>query len=299
MQIEHMAEFLAALDNGSISAAASRMYLAQPVMSKHIKSIENELGAKLLERSRQGISPTKAGGEAYKTFKGIVASYNELKEQIKRSEGGAGLLRMGMLNLGVARFVLPTVSKLQELYPDVEIRYSTKKPDELLDGVQNGKFDVAFLGAVAQRWTEILEFFPIAQQEVFFLVSKKHPHAMKDCVEADDLSGHPLLCLRDQPSTEFMNKLVLESGIKPSAIVGVDELELVPALAARDNAFFAVPSFMLEKFGTFTETSIVRYVPTLRTQLSFIYTRDNANPILARFLEAARQLKASLYYRDA
>lgn len=298
MQFEYMSEFLAVVESGSISEAANRTFQAQPVLSKHIKSLETELGAKLLVRSHTGVSPTEAGEMAYKTIRDIVSSYDSLKERIRRDETGTGLLRISMLNLGVGRYVLPTITRLQEKHPGVEVRYSTKKPDEIVNGVLDGSFDVAFLGGIGSKWDAELSFFPIVKQEVFFLISKKHPRAMDDCVEADDLSGRPLLCLRDQPSTEFMNNLILESGIAPSAIVGVDELELVPARVVKDDAFFAVPTFMLERFGTFTEISIVRYKPTLLTQLSFVYNEANTNPALGYYLDTAKELKCEGQYRD-
>lgn len=298
MQFEYMSEFLAVVDSGSISEAANRTFQAQPVLSKHIKSLEAELGVELLIRSHTGVSLTKAGENAYKTFKDMVSSYNSLKERIKREEDGTGLLRIGMLNLGVGRYVLPTTTRLQEKYPGVEVRYSTSKPAEIVNGVLDGSFDVAFLGGIGDKWDAELSFFPIAKQEVFFLISKKHPRAMDDCIEAGDLSGRPLLCLRNQPSTEFMNSLILGSGIVPSTIVGIDELELVPSQVVRDDAFFAMPTFMLERFGAFTETSIVRYRPTLLTQLSFIYTEANTNPALGYYLDSAKELKNEGQYRD-
>ena len=298
MQFEYMSEFLAVVDSGSISEAANRTFQAQPVLSKHIKSLEAELGVELLVRSHSGVSLTEAGKSAYKTFSDMTSLYNGLRERLRRDKDGTGLLRVGMLNLGVGHYVLPTATRLQEKYPGVEVRYSTKKPDEIVNGVLNGSFDVAFLGGIGSEWDAELSFFPIANQEVFFLISRKHPRAMADCIEASDLSGHPLLCLRNQPSTEFMNSLILGSGIVPSSIVGIDELELVPSRVVGDDAFFAMPTFMLERFGVFTDTSIVRFRPTLFTQLSFIYNEANANPAIELFLESAKELKSEGHYKD-
>lgn len=131
MQFEYMSEFLAVVDSGSISEAANRTFQAQPVLSKHIKSLEAELGVELLVRSHSGVSLTEAGKSAYKTFSDMTSLYNGLKERLRRDKDGTGLLRVGMLNLGVGHYVLPTATRLQEKYPGVEVRYSTKNPTRL------------------------------------------------------------------------------------------------------------------------------------------------------------------------
>lgn len=93
-----------------------------------------------------------------------------------------------------------------------------------------------------------------------------------------------------------MNSLILEAGIKPSSIIGIDELELIPTAVINENGFFAVPTFMLERFTANTGISVVRYEPTLHTPLYFAYDDANSNPALGNFLAAARQLKKEKCY---
>ena len=93
-----------------------------------------------------------------------------------------------------------------------------------------------------------------------------------------------------------MNSLIIEAGIKPSSIIGIDELELIPAAVINENGFFAVPTFMLERFTANTGISVVRYEPALRTPLFFVYDDANPNPALGKFLAIARQLKREGFY---
>lgn len=291
-----MVEFLAVAETGSITEAANRTFTAQPVLSKHIKSLEKELGTELLIRSNSGVTLSAAGQDAYDTFREIVNRYNMLKARIAKSNDLGSTLRIGMLNMGVGHYVLPTAIRLQERIPGIEIHYATKKPAEIVDGLIQGDIDVAFVGAIDEGYKKKLHFFKIADQEVFFVVSKKHPAAMLDSIVANDLSGYPLLCLRNQPSTAFMNSLILEAGIKPSSIIGIDELELIPTAVINENGFFAVPTFMLERFTANTGISVVRYEPTLHTPLYFVYDDANSNSALGSFLATARQLKKEKCY---
>lgn len=293
-----MVEFLAVAETGSVTEAANRTFTAQPVLSKHIKSLEKELGTELLIRSNSGVTLSAAGQDAYDTFREIVNRYNMLKARIAKSNDLGSTLRIGMLNMGVGHYVLPTAIRLQERIPGIEIHYATKKPAEIVDGLIQGDIDVAFVGAIDEDYKKKLHFFKIADQEVFFVVSKKHPAAMLDSIVANDLSGYPLLCLRNQPSTAFMNNLILEAGIKPSSIIGIDELELIPTAVINENGFFAVPTFMLERFTANTGISVVRYEPTLHTPLYFVYDDANPNSALGSFLATARQLKKEKCYAN-
>lgn len=293
-----MVEFLAVAETGSVTEAANRTFTAQPVLSKHIKSLEKELGTELLIRSNSGVTLSASGQDAYDTFREIVNRYNMLKARIAKSNDLGSTLRIGMLNMGVGHYVLPTAIRLQERIPGIEIHYATKKPAEIVDGLIQGDIDVAFVGAIDEDYKKKLHFFKIADQEVFFVVSKKHPAAMLDSIVANDLSGYPLLCLRNQPSTAFMNNLILEAGIKPSSIIGIDELELIPTAVINENGFFAVPTFMLERFTANTGISVVRYEPTLHTPLYFVYDDANPNSALGSFLATARQLKKEKCYAN-
>lgn len=68
-----------------------------------------------------------------------------------------------------------------------------------------------------------------------------------------------------------------------------DELEFIPTLTVKGNAFFAVPTFTLERFGGFTKTVIVRYKPTLCTKLSLVYIKGNTNPHLEPLSRGGRR----------
>lgn len=294
MQIEHMQEFISVVKAGSISAASEDTFLAQPVLSKHIKAIETELGFELLERSHSGVKLTPAGEDAYSSFREITTIYGSLKQRLTERSSDVELLKIGMLNLGVGRYVIPATLRFQQQHPTTEVRYSTEKPKEMLNDLLEGSLDVAFLGGDKRLKVDGLSFLRITDEEVFFLISRKHPNATTETITPADLSGHPLICLRDQPSTEYMNSIILASGIMPSSIIGVDELELVPAAIAKSGGFFAVPEFMMEKFSAFTEISAVRYKPKLTMQVSFVYNPENTNPALANFISVAKRISKEL-----
>lgn len=61
MDIRQLRCFLATIDEGSLSAAAVKLQLAQPSLSQHVARLEEELGTQLLVRTPRGITPTDAG----------------------------------------------------------------------------------------------------------------------------------------------------------------------------------------------------------------------------------------------
>jgi DNA-binding transcriptional LysR family regulator len=80
IEIKPLHYFLAAYEEGSITAAASRCFIAQPSITHAIKSLESRLGVTLFERSKQGIKPTGEGKKLYKLATDLLLQNQHLEE---------------------------------------------------------------------------------------------------------------------------------------------------------------------------------------------------------------------------
>src|SRR5437763_3293333 len=77
-QLEELRAFCAAVDLGGIGRAAVRLHLTQPAVSRRLKSLEQLVGAPLLERSARGVSTTRAGERLYAHARRVLAETEEL-----------------------------------------------------------------------------------------------------------------------------------------------------------------------------------------------------------------------------
>lgn len=289
MRIEHMREFIAVAEIGNITAASESIYVAQPVLSKHLKTLEGQIGGDLLVRTTRGVQLTSLGEEAYRAFKDIVAACDRLLDsaEAKRKQR-TGVLRIGMLNMGVERYIIPISLEMKRLYPNIEIQYTTAKPSEIVQGLDKGKIDAGFFPDTMRSYDDTLARTPLACEPILIAISRNHPGATLEALTPEVLASSPLVCLKQPYTTAYMNNLLFEAGIHPTEIIEVDELELAPSLVEGVNGFFALGEFQISKFTANPNIVALPMAEPIYEDISFAYRESNENPALDLFLEVVR-----------
>jgi DNA-binding transcriptional LysR family regulator len=136
-----MQAFVAVVDCGSFSAAARRLNVGQPAMSKSVAQLEDRLGVKLLMRSTRGLTPTDAGLNFYKRARRSIEEADEAEQAAR----GAGRSLTGKLRISapvtLARIhLMPHLPQFLVRHPDLEM--DVVLDDRSIDLVQEG-IDVA------------------------------------------------------------------------------------------------------------------------------------------------------------
>ena len=288
MQVEYMRDFLAVAKAGNISAAAERLYLAQPVLSKHIRSLEKEAGGDLLVRSTHGVALTPLGEEAVKYFSEIVKSYEKFKAIATSQSDNPGLLKIGILSTGFDRYVLPIVTEVKKDYPKANIVYSAEKPNKLMRMLGSGDVDI-INGDGSMVGNPNFSSVFLRKEPLKFLVAKGSALAANATVTPDQLSSIPLICLKNNSTTPYMNQMLFESGIHPSRIIPVDELELVPFQVCIVQGFFAFPEFMEARFASESNVTTVAASVPLTENVYCIYDESNTNPLITTYISIAKR----------
>ena len=142
MDLENYRNFLAVIETGSLTGAAEYVHVAQPALSKQLRTLENFYGAKLLitERGSRKVILTEAGRLLYQKAKYICSLEDLAKEEIiKKKKGAAGTLRISVANSRSASFINKTLQPFSELYPDVRFEiFETsfyEQSQQLLNGI--------------------------------------------------------------------------------------------------------------------------------------------------------------------
>jgi DNA-binding transcriptional LysR family regulator len=116
----------AVVARGSMARAAIGLNISQPAVSKAVKSLEQMLGVRLLERTPQGVEPTIYGQAL---LKGCTVVFDELLQSVRQieflSDPGAGQLHIGCTEAGAAGFVPAVVAKISQQHPRVVFRVTT------------------------------------------------------------------------------------------------------------------------------------------------------------------------------
>ncbi|CAG9240903.1 LysR family transcriptional regulator [Paraburkholderia caribensis] len=137
-----METFVTVVDAGSFSAAARRLKLGQPAVSKAVAQLEERLGARLLLRSTRGLAPTDAGQRFYDHALRAIDEADQAEQAVRESsEGLSGRLRIGAAVTFARLHVLPALKSFLDQHPNlsIDIVLDDRSVDLLGEGV-----DVAF-----------------------------------------------------------------------------------------------------------------------------------------------------------
>ena len=148
MKITTLEYFLELAASESITEASKRLYVAQPTLTKALKQFEEEIGFRLFERSRDGISLTSEGRQILPQVKQMVDNYHEWLSMGKKNELRSITVCVGR---SFSDMLLPTIlAKFRQRHPDVSVNYVVKRtPGEFISKSINEPV-IALLSCKAQ-----------------------------------------------------------------------------------------------------------------------------------------------------
>ena len=149
MRLNQIRDFLAVVESGSIRAAARRLALSQPALTKSLRQLENELGAELLARGVRGARPTELGKAFLARARAVSADLGRAREELAQLKGSReGRLTVGSAP-GPAMGLLPVaLARLRARWPEATLRVLDVTPSEVLPRLRDGSLDFAVCASV-------------------------------------------------------------------------------------------------------------------------------------------------------
>jgi DNA-binding transcriptional LysR family regulator len=208
MRIEQFSYLVEVARNQSFSIAAKKLHITQPSISLAITNLENELGMKLINRSRTGISLTKKGEDIVKKAQEILRTVEEIKNEANINNSKfSGKLSIGVIP-SICMSLLPrTLNIFKNKYPGVDIEISEGGSDQIKESVKKGELDLGFIGIPIGSWAENehLVFKKLFKGEIMACVGKQSSLSFNDEISLHEISKHPIVIFNSRYST---NKLV-------------------------------------------------------------------------------------------
>ena len=145
MNTHDLEAFAAVVETGSIVAAASRLNLTQPGISRRVQSLEETLRATLLDRQSKPLQPTVEGRQAYEMARRVLSSVAELRAAVATEGDFAGDLKLGVTPFLAPQALAVPFAELHGNFPKVSLRVTTAWSTELVQQVESGRLDAAVI----------------------------------------------------------------------------------------------------------------------------------------------------------
>ena len=200
--------------NGSISKAASSMYISQPAVTQSIKNLEEKLGGKLLIRTKKGIVLTEEGKILFNYIKKGVENFNNGENAfLNYLNLDSGSIRIGASTTITRNIVMPYLEKFHLKYPKVDIKITNDLTSNLITSLRNGNLDL-LVANLPMEESKDLKIIPIHEVHDIFVGNKEYYNKTKGSIKLEDLFNYPLITQKEPSNTRlFLNKYLKNNNI--------------------------------------------------------------------------------------
>jgi DNA-binding transcriptional LysR family regulator len=224
MDLHRLEVFCRVVELRSFTKAAEAVLLSQPTISEHIRTLEEKLGEKLLDRLGREVFPTPAGQILYRYAQEMLRIRGEAIQSIATYRGElSGKLILGASTIP-GTYILPKIiGSFKTLHPSIQLLLKISGTGEVVEAVLRGDLEI---GLVGSKWKDRrLNTEEMFSDELVLTVYPEHPWSSRDEVKMDELYGEPFILRERDSGTRMVMSQILEAhGFDFSQLLVVAEI---------------------------------------------------------------------------
>lgn len=276
--------------------AARRLHIAQPALSRQIRSLEEGLGTELFDRTTRPVRLTTAGNAFLEDAVFIVSQTRRAIDRGRRTAGEErGRLSVAALPWAYGGLLPRVASAFRSRLPGPSLEFSTSAASDQAEAVAKGWFDIAF--SRPEMATRALQVEPLVDEQMVAVVPEGHPFAERPELPLDELASESFVSVSQVVAPGFAYQQATQFALKrltPSVIHEAPDPQAQVALIA---AGLGVGLHLTPSLGLARGRGVV-FIPlageTPTATLALLWRRDDERPLVRAFLDAAREVARSL-----
>jgi DNA-binding transcriptional LysR family regulator len=254
MNDRHFRYILEIAKEGSITAAAQNLFISQPSLSNLLASVEEEIGAKIFDRSVVPMVPTYVGEKYIEAAKKIRGIMQELQSQID----DMGDTLTGCLHIGCGHqspFIIPLILPvLMDRFPGIQFKLTEDHAPALEELLLNGLLDV-ILNATVKTTHPNVVYTTLTKEEILLLspvdfIPKKTVYVKNKlfpCVDLAELADRPFVLMKKGHHLRMLQDLILkDAGYTPNIILETDHWQTCFRMVDSGIAHTFLPNIKIE-----------------------------------------------------
>lgn len=280
MDFKHLKVFDKICEHKNFSNAAKDLYISQPTVSAHIKSLEKSLGLKLFKRKNKTMGNlTDAGIILYKYTNQILSLVKEAEDSLRHyKQGFAGSLSLATSHTFCNWYLPNILESFKHKFPSVEITLHTEFTPKIIDMVYNSEvhFSIARTGSPTFMDNRLKSEY-IGVDPSVFIVSANHRLVKSNEVSIKEIIKEPFIVFGKKSSywTQIQN-IFTNEGVEPKISMELNDINAVKKMIEINMGISILPLISvqneLEK-GTLKTINVVGF-PSIMRYSHLIYQKD-------------------------
>lgn len=272
--IDQIKYFLAINKYKSFSLAAQELCISQSSLSKQIKALEHELNTLLFNRTTRSINLTDAGREFLVHSKVIIKEYdNAINSMKKYSISTHHSIKIGTLPVISQYGIISSIASFKSLYPDINIDVIEGERVDIIDMLDKGDIDFAFIRDFHID-KNIFKVNTLISDELVVVTSKDHSFSNKKYINLEDTVNEKFITLCSKSGFDkFCIEECEKHGFTPNIIYSINKIETILGLASEN---FGIALLMKRVISSFNKDniSINLLKNPIKNSLSIVYKNN-------------------------
>jgi DNA-binding transcriptional LysR family regulator len=225
---QHLAVFVKVVEKENFSKAAEKLHMTQPAVSQYIRTLEESIGTRLLERSNKYVRLNQAGEIVYHHAKEILALYTKMQSLVDDlTNKASGPLAIGA-SYTFGEYILPhIIARMQGEYPHISPSIKIQNTKEIIELVKMHQLDI---GIIEGFFTEDTLNSEVVSEDNMFIVAPIGHHLLTEKREKrmSDLAEETWILREEGSGTrEAAENLFLLSDFTPKKILEFGSTQLI------------------------------------------------------------------------
>ncbi len=289
MELRQLRYFVAVAEELHFRRAATRLHISQPPLSQQIRQLEDEMGCRLLSRTRRRVELTAAGEAFLRDARALLAELDGAVATARRIDAGqTGRLRINFVGSALLSIVPRIVQRFRAANPSVEIELRERSTVDQLKSVTGGVVDVGLIRPpIAEDHALRVEL--VLRERTLAALPANHPLAALRRVPLRRLAAEPLVLFPRDQAPGFHDLLVNSlagTGTPVNVVQNAPEMLTIIGLVATGLGVSLVPASVAR-----LALEGVTYRPVAGapgSELVAIVRADDESPLVRAFVAQAK-----------
>ncbi len=291
MNIETLQLFCHVVRLRSFSRGASEGCVTQSAASQAVRQLEEELGVRLLDRSKRPLAVTPEGEKFYRACREMLECFERVRDEIardKRRIGGtvhvAAIYSVGLHSMGAP------MQRFRSMYPEARVRLECLHPEAVVQSVLDDVNDLGVLSYPPRN--RALTVLPLREEPMLFVCNLSHRLAGRKWVRFTDLSGEPFVAFdADLAIRKAIDRTLRQKNVRLEVVMEFDSVESIKQAVSIGAGVSILPEPAIQKELAMHTLRAISFEGGALTRPIGLIRRHgkDISPTAARFIEVLKE----------